>query len=447
MLTTQLVYKMPYSVPTPPKVNSPAKENAPTRSPIPHSKKGFCTPPTHVENIETSSSSGIHGPMPGIPRRASSRNTSPVMSRSASSTHQSFSTVRPTIDGLPRRGSHTTIPSTPTSGLPQHVGSLGLKLHPSPTTAPSMSRAPQDSLDSTSSLDSSLPPTPRDDPLELDNMSSATPAVEKSSVPFPEFESTPRASSSSHPLRNDTTASRRPSLIRQHSASHSGHNRGGGSLQLQIAGSASTSELVPSPADYRPTRPTSMIRKKSGEVVKPSLKQRSMSTPDLTRLKEENEPDEEDAPTSRPFGGERSKSVRFADTDSSVPGSALENTVLYVIGSRPISVSATMEGECLTETETEADTDASDFVHFRTRKNEQAKAHDDAREIALEGGSRIPRVRCDFAPHALDGEMVVMERADLTTVHGALCIQGTVIVRNVAFQKWVAVRFTMDHWQ
>jgi len=445
MLTAQIVYKMPYSVPTPPKINSPAKETPPSKSATPHSKKGFCTPPTHVENIENTSS-GIHGPMPGIPRRASSRNTSPVMSRSASSTHQSFSAARPTIDGLPRRGSHTTVPSTPTSGLPQHVGSLGLKLHPSPTTAPTMARGPQESLDSTSTLDSSLPPTPREELLELDTTSRATPAVEKSSVPFPEFEPTPRASSSSHPLRNGMSP-QRPSLLRQHSASTSGHHRGGGSLQLQIAGSASTSELVPSPADYRPTRPTSMIRKKSGEVVKPSLKQRSMSTPDLTRLKDAKERDEEDAATSRPFGEERSKSVRFADADENAPGSALENVVQYVIGSRPISVSATMEGECLTETETEADTDASDFVHFRTRKNELARAQDDAREIALEGGSRIPRVRCDFAPHALDGEMVVMERADLATVNGSLCIQGTIIVRNIAFQKWVAVRFTMDHWQ
>jgi hypothetical protein len=172
-----------------------------------------------------------------------------------------------------------------------------------------------------------------------------------------------------------------------------------------------------------------------------------MSTPDLTRLKEEEDTPEEDVPTSRPFGEERSKSVRFADADEDTPGSALENVVTFSLNSRPLAVSKTMDGEVLTETETEADTDASDFVHFRTRKNALARAQDDAREITLEGGSRVPRVRCDFAPHALDGEMVVMERADLNTVNGALCVQGTIIVRNVAFQKWVAVRFTMDHWQ
>jgi hypothetical protein len=190
-----------------------------------------------------------------------------------------------------------------------------------------------------------------------------------------------------------------------------------------------------------------MIRKKSGEVVKPSLKQRSMSTPDLTRLPEES-PDFQD--TGRTFGEERSKSVRFAD-NGDTPGSTLANVVLFLQNSKPAAVSKAADPDNhLTETETEADTDASDFVQFRTRKNAAARAQDDARDIALEGGSRVPRVRCDFSPdarHALDGEMVVMERADLRTVNGSLCLQGTAIVRNVSFQKWVAIRFTMDHWQ
>jgi hypothetical protein len=189
-----------------------------------------------------------------------------------------------------------------------------------------------------------------------------------------------------------------------------------------------------------------MIRKKSGEVVKPSLKQRSMSTPDLTRLPEEAHEEEDSA--SRPFGQERSKSVRFADADES-SGSVLDNVVHFLVNSKPINVAKPINDGQQTETETEAETDvASDFVLFRTRRN--LGAADDPKDLALQGGSRVPRVRCDFSPdarHALDGEMVVMERAELKVANGALCLQGTAIVRNVAFQKWVAVRFTMDHWQ
>jgi hypothetical protein len=194
-----------------------------------------------------------------------------------------------------------------------------------------------------------------------------------------------------------------------------------------------------------------MIRKKSGEVVKPSLKQRSMSTPDLTRLPEES-PDFAD--TGRTFGQERSKSVRFAPKEP-VDGSKLDNVKEFDLNQRPAAVSRNEEDGPFTETETEndndydMDTDASEIVEFSTGRYASARGSDGPVEIALEGGSRIPRVRCDFSPdarHALDGEMVVMERAELKTVNGALCLQGTAIVRNVAFQKWVAVRFTMDRW-
>lgn len=401
---------------------SPAKET------LPKSKKGFYTPPTHVEDI-------VSGPMPGIPRRASSRTTSPVMSRSASSSHQPFTAPRP-VDGLPRRSSHTPTQSTVT-GLPDG-GSLGLKLHGSPTRAPDMTRGAKDSMSSTSTMESSLPPTPKDEPLELDAMDTGK---REGGIPFPPFNPVARPISSKHPLRT-SIAPQRPGLHpRQHSGGH--HGRGQGSLQLSMPGSASTSHLTESPADTRPTRPSAMIRKKSGEVVKPSLKQRSMSTPDLTRQAENSPPLEQQ----RTFGEERSKSVRFADSEDT-PGSMLNNVVLFLQNQKPAAVSKAADPDGhLTETETEADTDASDFVQFRTRKNAAARAVDDARDIQLEGGSRVPRVRCDFSPGALHGEMVVMERAELKTVNGSLCLQGTVIVRNVAFQKWVAVRFTMDHWQ
>lgn len=414
---------MPYSTPTSP-LPSPAKETAPK------SKKGFYTPPTHVEDI-------VSGPMPGIPRRASSRTTSPIMSRSASSSHQPFAASRP-IDGLPRRSSHTPTPSTVT-GLPDG-GSLGLKLHPSPTRAPVMARGPKDSMSSTSTIESSLPPTPKDEPLELDLEGTSK---GKGTVPFQPFEPVSRPLSAKHPLRASMAPSRPVLPNRQHS---SGHTRGPGSLQISLPGSASTSHLVPSPVDTRPSRPSAMIRKKSGEVVKPSLKQRSMSTPDLTRQVETSPT----ASESKAFGEERSKSVRFADSDDT-PGSTLANVVFFLQTQKPAAVSKAADPDShMTETETEGETDASDFVQFRTKKNAAARAVDEARDIQLEGGSRVPRVRCDFSPdarNALVGEHVVLERVELKTLNGSLCLQGTTIVRNVSFQKWVAVRFTLDHWQ
>lgn len=196
-----------------------------------------------------------------------------------------------------------------------------------------------------------------------------------------------------------------------------------------------------------------MIRKKSGEVVKPSLKVRSMSTPDLSRQGdgEPKTPDEDDE--GRDFPDERSKSVRFADGDDG-ESQALERVVLFLREQKPAAVGKAADPDHVggvTDTETEADdTDASDFVQFRTRRNAAARAADEAGQIMLEGGSRVPRLRVDFSPDArgsLDGENVVMERVELITGPGPLCMRGTIIARNVAFQKWVSVRFTLDHWQ
>ena len=197
-------------------------------------------------------------------------------------------------------------------------------------------------------------------------------------------------------------------------------------------------------------RPASMIRKKSGEVVKPSLKQRSMSTPDLTRQADQPAPDSPED-EQRDFGEERSKSVRFADTDEAADGQALENVVLFLREQKVTAIgkAADPDRAGATDTETDIDTDASDFVQFRTRRNAAAQKTDDDR-LVMEGGSTVPRVKVDFSPDSqelLKGEHVVMERIELATDAGPLHLKGTVIVKNVSFQKWVAVRFTIDHWQ
>lgn len=465
---------MPYATPTSP-IPSPAKDT--------HNRKAWLSPPTHVEDMEAGPSY-TSGPMPGIPRRASSQTTSastsghstprrvlsPATSRrpSASGSSQAFAASRP-MEGLPRRSSsgHGTFGVTGLPSTTNGEGSLGLKLHPSPTKAPIMQRGAQDSISSTSTVDSVLPTTPDDEPKELPMSYPSKPQIAEtsstptSSIPFPSFEP-PILKSVPIPHRTlSQTAPSRPTLVTSRRASGLGHHRGngpqGGSLQIPFPTSASTSHIPGQPGSTASSnnllRPTaSMIRKKSGEVVKPSLKIRSMSTPDLSR-QGDGEPKTPVHEDTRGFPDERSKSVRFADGDDGDP-QALERVVLFLREQRPTAVGKAADPDHVgpvTDTETEADdTDASDFVQFRTRRNAAARAADEQGQIMLEGGSRVPRLRFDFSPDArgsLDGENVIVERVELINGPGPLCMRGTIIARNLAFQKWISVRFTLDHWQ
>ena len=454
-------YTMPYSVPTSP-TPSPVKEAVATGSNqwIHHY---YDQDPYH------DGKSVLHSRM-AIPRRTSSqqrmpngRSRSPGMVRSSSHGHAGPSNSSdlpdditptstpptPTVSGLPpRRGSPVPHGVLGVTGLPRQEGDwsedgLGLKLHPSPDKAPPpMTRGLKDSMDSTSSVESVLPPTPADEPaqLPLDTSPSKKSAEDKEntagSIPFPPFKPpTTHRTLHLHSPRTFSDNPARPILGRRGSGSgrSSGH-----------AASASTSTLDAN-AVYGsiPSRPSSMIRKKSGEVVKPSLKVRSMSTPDLTRQVEEEEDDSTSDKGGRAFGDERSKSVRFAGEDD---GETLENVVTFLKEQKPVQLGH----DDMTETETENDTDASDFVQFRTRRNAAARAIDESERIVMEGGSRVPRIRVDFSPDArgaLVGEQVVLERVDMSAPPAPVALKGTAVVRNVAFSKWVAVRFTLDHWQ
>ncbi|WVQ96165.1 hypothetical protein IAU59_003268 [Kwoniella sp. CBS 9459] len=444
---------MPYAEPTAPSpLPSPAKE-----SPFHIHRKGHTTPPRHIEHIESGPSTAT-GPMPGIPRRTSSHSGSSTprkglsdnLSRATHAIHHSFPASRP-MEGLPRRSPSSGPSSMPSvSGLPPVEGSsLGLKLHGSPVKSPIIHHGGRDLTASTSTVDSSLPSTPSDEspshPVEVNGHAKDG----EPSIPFPTFDPDFKPPPLSHP-RGLLTPTSRP-ILSGHRRASAGHMRGGqgttGSLQIPFT--ASTSDLNTGSAPMSP-RPASMIRKKSGEVVKPSLKQRSMSTPDLTRQGDTSPDDEIDG--ARDFGEERSKSVRFADT-SEGDAKALESVVLFLREQKVTAVGKAVDPDNaqFTDTETERDTDAdaADFVQFRTRRNAAARAQDDG-QIQLEGTSRIPRKRTDFSPDArgsLNGENVMLERVELQSTLGPLSLRGTAIVRNVSFQKWVAVRFTLDHWQ
>lgn len=419
----QMVYTEPAPASTPPLAS-------PTKEPLTWRKAHTST---KVDDLDSNMASA---PMPTIPRRSSSsssspRRTVPKVPRHHLAGRHSFVISKP-LEGLPRRSANSPRPSI--SGLPPagEGSALGIKLHGSPIKSP-------------------LSPRPKDlgSPSRNGNdASSFKGQADPSSLAIsfdPNFQPPKRDS----PTRNPLSASTRPGASRRNSGS--GHARGGqgtsGSLQIPLPTSASTSELPSGPSSLSNVRPSAaMIRKKSGEIVKPSLKPRSLSTPDLMR-QGQNSPT---GASPNSFGTERSKSVRFADT-SQGDAKALESVVLFLREQKVTAVgkAADPDNAQLTETETENDTDASDFVQFRTRKNAAARAADEANQIQLSGASRVPRKRTDFSPDArgsLIGENVILERVELQSGAG-LTLRGSVIVRNVAFRKWVAVRFTLDQWQ
>lgn len=214
---------------------------------------------------------------------------------------------------------------------------------------------------------------------------------------------------------------------------------------------------------YAPTwsgsRPTSsMIRKKSGELLKPSLKTRSQSTPHLP-LPDKYKGTKSEPPTpsieGHDFNSDRHKNVRFAGA-SGDKRERLESVVLFLREQKVTAVSKTADGEDgmypPTETETEAEPEGIDYVSFRTKRLAQAQAQDQAeRYVFGESTSVVPKIRCDFSPAnkgTLAEHTVLLERVDMPN-NGSegLALRGNVLVRNVAFQKWVAVRFTLDGWQ
>lgn len=150
-----------------------------------------------------------------------------------------------------------------------------------------------------------------------------------------------------------------------------------------------------------PRSKTAMLRKKSGELVRSSLK-----TGDLHRTKPRSEPSTPTCP----------KYVHF-DTQ-------LEHVKHFLAQQKPAAVSRSGSP---VETETEDEPEAFPFPamagaqaglvlklpNFPSPINPDQDAYLESLEIASEGKS----------------------------------LRGIVRVRNLAFEKWVAIRFTLDHWQ
>ena len=158
-------------------------------------------------------------------------------------------------------------------------------------------------------------------------------------------------------------------------------------------------------------------RKKSGEPLKSSLKLKG--TPSRGSLTVIADPVNSSTSKSAPATLSH-KGVRFH--------SQLEHVKLFLAKQKPLAVSR--DGNLTDTSGTESEFPPS-IIHARG---------DDLKERPLV----MHRIDVPIAPSpAEDTCNVVVENIELV----GTTIEGIVRVRNLAFEKWIAVRFTLDKWQ
>ncbi|GAA5900870.1 hypothetical protein JCM6882_007685 [Rhodosporidiobolus microsporus] len=169
-----------------------------------------------------------------------------------------------------------------------------------------------------------------------------------------------------------------------------------------------SSSPSPSPTpddDAFAQKPALMVRKKSGELVRPSLKADTMRR-DFSK------------PRSAPATPVCPKYVHF-DTQ-------LEHVKHFLAQQRPAAVSRSGSP---VETETEDEPEAFPFPAMATAQ-----------------AGTVKLVLPNFpAPATRLDKPAFVESLEMTP--DSKSIRGIVRVKNLAFQKWVAVRFTLDNWQ
>ncbi|KAK7449725.1 hypothetical protein VKT23_013200 [Stygiomarasmius scandens] len=177
-----------------------------------------------------------------------------------------------------------------------------------------------------------------------------------------------------------------------------------------VATAVASAQAKSAPADS--PLPPIIIRKKSGQLVKPSLKSSksafkgslSVSTKGISSKSEPATP--------------TAKAVHF--------DAQLEHIKLFLAEQRPIAVSR--DGSPTDETSgTE-----SDFPSWIYGNKDNSK-----KKLTMEVVNMPPSINF--------GADLVLEEVKLSPEGNSLV--GRVRVRNIAFHKWVAVRFTLDSWQ
>ncbi|KAI0628762.1 putative phosphatase regulatory subunit-domain-containing protein [Trametes polyzona] len=340
-------------------------------------------------------------PLPRIPRRSSASRTPTASSSTAAAIHHIFAAAASTYSP----------PATPATLVVQP---------PTPErTEPPARRAEADDASSSSSSSEAyvqmLNPRakrvrkPKMQPLRAPADSTPTPAVLKAkSVPERAVEFPAGAAADDSTSGNETP--------RQSSY----NTRAGLHIDLETLrtplGESSTTGRSEGSNGRTVSAPqadaASVARKKSGEPLKSSLKsRRPVVRGDLSVVT--NIASTKSEPTT-PSGP---KSVKF--------DSQLEHVKLFLAEQKPLAISR--EGSPTDTSGTESDFPSSIYGSSR--------GDDKMLTMQVVNMPAIPRLDAELA---LEGLVLSPEGTSL---------DGTVRVKNLAFEKWVAVRFTVDEWQ
>ncbi len=181
-----------------------------------------------------------------------------------------------------------------------------------------------------------------------------------------------------------------------------------------------------------------LVRKKSGEPVKSSLKHYPVSAfPGRADSMDEG------------FSA-RAKSVPTTPTIAKAVhfGDELEHIKLFKHKQRPSAVSRDGSPE-QTETETEEERDFPFFALSMkpsddVQKSQAVPKEDKSTQAAVEEQLVLRLPNFPSSTRLSVERDIFLERVFLAD--DLRSVKGTIQVRNIAFEKWVAVRFTLDNW-
>ena len=177
-----------------------------------------------------------------------------------------------------------------------------------------------------------------------------------------------------------------------------------------------------------PRTPSTPIILSNGKPLKSSLKS-SSSSPNISDL-----PIKHIRAQSAPSTPSTNKNVHFAEKDS-----GLETIRVFNRTGKPASLSKPPGDE--TETETEAES-SFPFPILPSSSSSSAASATLVHELDTNPERTNPVPKPNPSPYA----NVFLETLALPKTRPPT-LRGTVLVRNVAFEKTVAVRFTLDDWQ